>query len=134
MLTFLLAAAVAAASPTPCPADLLVANPRLKVVRARDRAFDHLIVTVDVTNRGTSSQLQTTKQHLALVENGAVLGTQPIPGLGANESYAAAFRLHVPHEKKRAPLVVEFRYILDSNDASRENCTTANDRLNATLR
>ena len=52
MFPFVLAAAVAA-SPTPCPADLLVANPRLKVVRARDRGFENLIVTVDVANRGS---------------------------------------------------------------------------------
>jgi hypothetical protein len=134
MIPFLLAAAVSVASPTPCPADLLVANPRLKVVRARDRAFDNLIVTVDVTNRGTSAQLPETKQHLSVVEDGVVLGSQPIPGLGPNQSYLAAFRIQVRHQKKREPLVVEFRYVLDSKDASRENCTTANDRLRATLR
>ena len=134
MLPFLLAAAVAAASPTPCPADLLVANPRLKVVRARDRAFDNVIVTVDVTNRGVSAQLLQTRQHLELVKDGTVLGTQPVPGLGPQQNYTAAFRIQLPHEAKRAPLVVEFRYVLDSRDAPRENCTTANDRLTATLR
>jgi hypothetical protein len=134
MLPFLLAAAVAAASPTPCPSDLLVANPRLRVVRANDRALDNMIVTVDVTNRGVSAQLPQTQQHLELVRDRAVLGTQPIPGLGPQQSYAAAFRIQLPHQKKRAPLVVEFRYVLDSKDAPRENCTTANDRLTATLR
>ena len=132
MLPFLLAAAVA--SPTPCPADLLVANPRLKVVRARDPGFQNLIVTVDVTNRGSSAQLRPTRQHLDLVQNGALLGSQPIPGLGPQQNYIAAFRIHVPYVAQRPPLVVEFRYVLDSRDAPRENCTTANDRLTATLR
>ncbi len=134
MLPLLLAAALAAASPSPCPSDLLVANPRLKVVRARDRAFDNFIVTVDVTNRGEREQLAQTQQHLELVQNGAVLGTQPIPGLGPKQAYVAAFRIELPHQAKRPPLVVEFRYVLDSKDAPRENCTTANDRLTATLR
>ena len=37
MLPFLVAAALATAPPSPCPSDLLVANPRLKVVRAIDK-------------------------------------------------------------------------------------------------
>lgn len=133
MLPLLLAAVVAAA-PSPCPSDLLVANPRLKVVRARDRAFDNLIVTVDVKNRGVDGQPTTTQQHLDLVQRGTVLGTQPIPGLGAEQTYVAAFRMRVPHQRRRDPLVVEFRYVLDSHNARRANCTTANDRLTATLR
>lgn len=133
MLPFLLAAIVAAAGPT-CPSDLLVANPRLKVVRARDRAFDHLIVTVDVKNRGSSGQPISTEQHLELLQNGTVLGSQPVPGLGADQTYVAAFRMRAPHQRKRDPLMVEFRHVLDSKDAPRANCTTANDRLTATLR
>lgn len=132
MLPFLLAAAVATSSP--CPSDLLVTNPRLKVVRARDRAFDNLIVTVDVKNRGDAGQPTATQQHLELVQDGRVLGSQPIPGLGAQQSYVAAFRMHVPHQPRRDPLVVEFRYVLDSRNGPRANCTTANDRLTATLR
>jgi hypothetical protein len=37
------------------------------------------------------------------------------------------------HERDRAPFVVEFRYVLDSKNAPRANCTSANDRLTATL-
>lgn len=132
MLLFLLAAAVAASSP--CPSDLLVANPRLKVVRARDGAFDNLIVTVDVKNRGDAGQPTSTQQHLDLLQDDRVLGSQPIPGLGAQQNYIAAFRMRVPHQRKRDPLVVEFHYVLDSRNAPRANCTTANDRLTATLR
>jgi hypothetical protein len=133
MLPFVLAAALATAQPSPCPSDLLLANPRLKVVRARDKAFDHYIVTVDVKNRGKEAQPDGTQQHLALLQRGVVLGTQPIPVLGGEEDYAAAFRLRLPHQGKRDPFPVEFRYVLDSKNASRANCTTANDRISATL-
>lgn len=132
MLPFVLAAVVAAGPA--CPSDLLVANPRLKVVRAHDNAFDNLIVTVDIKNRGSAGQPASTEQHLELRQQGTVLGTQPIPGLGADQSYVAAFRMRVPHQRKRDPLVVEFRYVLDSKNAPRANCTTANDSLTATLR
>jgi hypothetical protein len=133
MMPFVLAAALATAHPSPCSSDLLVANPRLKVVRARDKAFDNYIVTVDVKNRGTEAQPDGTQQHLALLQRSVVVGTQPIPVLGAEEDYPAAFRLRLPHQRKRDPFPVEFRYVLDSKHGSRANCTTANDRLSATL-
>ncbi|HEX3462609.1 MAG TPA: hypothetical protein VHS78_00980 [Candidatus Elarobacter sp.] len=133
MLPSLLAAALAAASPAPCPSDLLVANPRLKVVRANDPAKDNYIVSVVVRNRGVASQPEGTRQHLELVRGGARIGTQPIPTLGANQSYLAAFRVQLPHQARRAPFPVEFRYVLDTKDAPRANCTSANDRLSATL-
>ena len=132
MLPLLFAFALAAA-PTPCPADLLVANPRLRVFRAAEKAFDNYVVTIDVTNRGSAPQPNFTSQHLALVRDRVVIGTQPIPPLAANESYAAAFRVQLLHERPRAPFVVEFRYILDSQNAARANCSSANDRLTATL-
>ncbi len=132
MLPLLVAYAVAAA-PTPCPSDLLVANPRLRVVRAADKAFDNYVVTVDVTNRGAVPQPNFTQQHLALVRDRVVIGTQPIPPLDANKTYPAAFRVQLVHERNRAPFVVEFRYVLDSKNAPRANCTSANDRLTATL-
>ena len=132
MLPMLLAFAVAAA-PTPCPSDLLVANPRLRIVRAAERDFDNYVVAIDVTNRGSAPQPNFTRQHLALVRDRVVIGTQPIPPLAANASYAAAFRVQLVHERGRAPFVVEFRYVLDSQNAPRANCTSANDRLTATL-
>ena len=132
MLPLLLAYAIAAA-PTPCPSDLLVANPRLRVVRAADKAYDNYVVTIDVTNRGSAPQPNFTSQHLALVRDRVVIGTQPIPPLAANESYAAAFRVQLVHARNRAPFVVEFRYELESKNAPRANCTSANDRLTATL-
>jgi hypothetical protein len=122
-----------AAVPTPCPADLLVAHPRLRVVRAADKGFDNYVVAIDVTNRGNAPQPNFTHQHLALVRERVVIGTQPIPPLAANESYAAAFRVQLVHERRRAPFVVEFRYVLESKNAARANCTSANDRLTATL-
>jgi CARDB protein len=132
MLPFLLALAVATAAPAPCPSDLLVANPRLKVVRANDKARDNYVVTVDVKNRGVAAQPTGTMQHLELVRDGTVIGTQPLPAIGANESYPAAFRVQLPHQAKRAPFAVEFRYVLDSKNALRANCTSVNDRLTAT--
>ncbi len=134
LLPLLLAAAVATAVPSPCPSDLLVANPRLKVVRASDdKTRDNYIVTVDVKNRGAAAQPDDTRQHLALVRDGTVIGTQSIPSLGANEGYAAAFRVQLPHQGRRGPFTVEFRYVLDSKNASRANCTSVNDKLTATL-
>jgi len=133
MLPYLVAAALATAAPSPCPSDLLVANPRLKVVRATDKTRDNYVVTVDVTNHGVAPQPSETRQHLSLLRDGKVIGSQPIPAIGANESYVAAFRQQLPHQPKRAPFTVEFRYVLDSNNAARANCTSANDRLTATL-
>jgi hypothetical protein len=133
MLPFLVAAALAVASPAPCPSDLLVANPRLKVVRAADKARDNYVLSVDVKNRGVAAQPDDTQQHLAVVRDGNTVGTQPIPALGPNQSYLAAFRIQMPHERKRGPFSVEFRYVLDSKNASRANCTSVNDRLTATL-
>jgi hypothetical protein len=133
MLPTLLAAALAAASPAPCPSDLLVANPRLKIVRANDRSKDNYLVSVVVRNRGVANQPNGTKQHLELVRDGTALGSQPIPALGANQSYLAAFRVQLPHQGHRGPFTVEFRYVLDSKDAPRANCTSANDRLSTTL-
>jgi hypothetical protein len=130
MLGFLLATALAASS---CPSDPLIANPRLKIVGARERAFDHYIVTVDVKNNGNVAQPPGTNQHLELVQNGNVLGTQPIPVLGMQERYVAAFRVRLPHQSPRPPFAVEFRYVLDSHNASRANCNASNDRLDATL-
>src|ERR1700676_4977697 len=98
MLPFLVAVALTGVSPPPCPSDLLVANPRLKVVRAIDKTRDNYVVTVDVTNRGVAPQPVGTRQHLLLVRDGKVIGSQPIPVLGADVSYAAAFRQQLPHE------------------------------------
>jgi len=137
MLVFLLAAVSTTASPSPpspCPADLFVANPRLKVVRATDRSLDDYVVTVDVTNRGRAAQTRGLHQHLELQQQGKTLGTQPIPALGPAEAYAAAFRVTLPHAKTRVPFPVVFHYVLDAKaDAARDNCVTANDRVAATL-
>ena len=134
MLPWLLAAALATSAPSPCPSDLLVANPRLKVARSiDDRSIDNYIFQVEVKNRGTAPQPEATRQHLALVRDGTVLGTQPIPPIDAGESYMAAFRVRLPHRLTRPPLTVEFRYVLDSKNASRANCTSVNDRLAVTL-
>ncbi|MBV8643625.1 MAG: hypothetical protein JO225_06885 [Candidatus Eremiobacteraeota bacterium] len=132
MIPFVFAGYLALADPA-CPSDLLVANPQLKVVRARDKAFDLYVVTIDVKNRGTRPQPGATQQHLDLAKKGAVIGSQPIPPLGAGESYPAAFRVVLPHQKTRPPFTVEFRYVLDSKNATAANCTSANDKLTATL-
>ena len=130
MLPLVLAAALAA-SPSPCPADLLVANPSLKITRDDARGLDQYIVTIDVTNRGNGAQPLGTRQHLELLRDGDVLGSQTIPVLGPKQAYVAAFRMRLPHGS--TPLHVQFRYVLDSKNAPRANCTTVNDRLDATL-
>ncbi|HTJ24596.1 MAG TPA: hypothetical protein VMA36_00390 [Candidatus Limnocylindria bacterium] len=134
MLPVLSAVAILAAAPSPCPADLLVADPRLKVVRAANPAMDNYVVTVDVRNRGTAAQTSGVSQRLELIRGGAVIGSQPIPALGPAQDYVAAFRLQLPHESKRPPFNVVFHYVLDQkSDAARNNCTSVNDRLSATL-
>ena len=125
---FLLAAALAAA---PCASDPLIANPTLKVMPGR--AFDYYIVTLDVKNAGHDPQPTGTAQHLELVQHGNILGKQPVPVLGAQESYVAAFRVRLPHQSNRPPFVVEFRYVLDTHNAARADCNSSNDRLSATL-
>jgi len=131
MLPLILAATVALA--TPCPSDPLLTNPRLKVVRARDKTLDNYVVTLDVTNRGAAAQAPGIVQRLELLQNRQVIGTQPIPPLAAHETYPAAFRLQLAHKKKHPPLVVAFRYVPSGAGASRGNCDAANDTLNATL-
>lgn len=133
MIPVLLAAA-AVATASPCPADLLVAHPRLKLAPDAQRGFQHDIISVEVTNRGKRAQRAGTKQHLDLLRDGAVIGTQPIPALGSGFTYIAAFRMRLPAGRRHVPLIVRFHYVLDAGaDASRENCTTANDVLDATL-
>ena len=132
MLPYLVALAVTT-SPTPCPADLLVADPRLKLVHG-ERGYNHEIISVNVTNRGSAAQTAGTHQRLDLVQNGTVIGSQPIPVLGSQQSYPASFRLVVVRQRKRAPVTVQFRYVLENGaDAARQNCTSVNDVLDATL-
>lgn len=134
MLLLLAAAVLAASGPSACPSDLMVADPRLKVVRSTDKAFDNYIVTVDVKNDGHDGQGAAIAQRLDLVKDGKVIGTQPIPALGAAVTYPAAFRMQLPHVKKRMPITVTFHYVLaDQHDAARENCKNDNDLLTATL-
>ena len=133
MLPFLLAGALLAAQPSTCPTDLLVTNPRIKVIRARNRTLDNNVVEVDVKNNGTAAQRPDVRQHLDLMLGNTVVGTQPIPALGPEDSYEAAFRFQLKHEKKRKPQVMTFRFVIDSKPAPGENCTTANDKLTATL-
>jgi hypothetical protein len=132
MLPFLLSATLAAAQPTPCPTDIVVANPRLKVVRARDRTYDNDIISVFVTNNGSVSQRPDVREHLDLLIGPTVVGSQPIPPINAHDSYEAAFRFQVQHEQKRDPLKVTLRFIIDSKAAG-ENCTTTNDQVTAIL-
>lgn len=123
---------LAAALASPC-ADLTVADPRLKIVRLRG-GYDNEIVSVTVRNRGAEAQRVGIAQHLELVRAGEVIGSQPLPALGPQRNYVVAFRLQVPHQRKRSPLLLTFRYVLDrSESAARNNCDTTNDLLTATL-
>ncbi len=133
MLTFFMSAALAAAQPTPCPTDIVVTNPRLKIVRARDRAYDNDIVSVFVANNGSVAQRPEVRQHLDLLIGPTVVGSQPIPPLASHDSYEAAFRFQVKHEQKRDPLKVTLRFGIDSKTAPGENCTTSNDQVTAIL-
>lgn len=133
MLPFFLVAALAAAQPSPCPTDLLVTNPRIKIVRAHERAFDNNIVAIDVRNKGAAPQRQDIRQHLDLLLGSAVVGSQPIPALGPQDSYEAAFRFQRKHEKKHVPQPMMFRLVIDSKISPVENCSASNDKLTATL-
>jgi len=132
MLAFALAAVLTSGAPSSCPADPLVTNARLKIVRADSRT-DNYVVTVDVKNGGVDAQPTDTTQHLELVRAGTRIGSQPVPALGPSQSYVAAFRVQLPHARPRAPFAVTLRYVLDSKNAARANCSTANDVLSATL-
>src|ERR1700680_2407654 len=92
MLPFLLSAALATAQPTPCPTDIVVANPRLKVVRAPDRAYDNDIITVSVTNTGGVAPPPDVPHPLDRLIGPTVVVPQPIPPLASHDSYEAAFR------------------------------------------
>jgi CARDB protein len=133
MLPFLLSAALAATPPSPCPIDIVVANPRLKVVRVRNRGYENNIVTVSVTNNGNLPQRAEVRQHLDLLFGSTVIGSQPIPALGAQQSYEAAFRFQDKYEKKRQPRAVTLRFVIDSKAMPGENCTTSNDQVTTTL-
>lgn len=130
MLPIVLAAVLAAA----CPADPLLASPRLKVAPAGEKGYQHLIVSINVTNRGPLPQVIGTRQHLELLRDGQLVGSQPLPALGPATAYTATFRLRVPAQRRRAPLHVRFRYVLESGgDRAREDCDAGNDVLDATL-
>lgn len=132
MLPLLLTALLAAANPS-CP-DPALANPHLKVVRANVRGFDNYIVTVDVTNRGDAPQTPGIDQRLDLLQNGRTIGSQPVPALGPRQTYTSAFRIQLPHERRRKPFTAEFRYALaNAARSTRENCSAADDVLTATL-
>jgi hypothetical protein len=134
MLPFVIAGALVAAQPTACPSDLLVANPSVTVVKAQQHGLYNYVVTVDVKNQGTAAQRKDIAQHLDVLVNNKASGTQPIPGLGANENYAAAFRFQLPRPKhSNVPLVVTFHYVMDSKSLPGENCTTADDTVTKTL-
>jgi hypothetical protein len=134
MLPFALLAvlALADADPSPC-ADLLVASPKLQVVKAPNPGFYSAVVTVDVRNRGVVAQPAATQQHLEIVQNGTVLGTQPIPPLRAQQHYPAAFRIQLPASQRKERLDVTFRYVLDSHNAAQANCSASNDLLHVVL-
>ncbi len=130
-MSYLVAAALSS-TPSSCPVELVLADPQIKVVRRAAAGFDNYIVSVDVTNRGRAGQNGTTRQHLELRQGTQTLGSQPIPPLGSQQSYVAAFRLQLPHQAKRQPLKVDFRYADDSPTPSRE-CTSTSDMLSVTL-
>jgi hypothetical protein len=111
----------------------LVTNPRLKVVKALQPGLNNYVVTVDVKNQGTMAQRSDIREHLDLLLNGKPSGTQPIPGLGANEVYAAAFRFQLPRKKPAAPVVATFRFVMDDKARRGENCTTADDTVTTKL-
>ena len=71
-------------------------------MRARDKAFDNYVVTVDVATAASRRSRTARASISSSCATAACIGTQPIPPLGANESYAAAFRVQLPHERKRA--------------------------------
>ena len=84
---------------------------------------------VDVKNRGTAAQRNDIVQHLDLLLNGLVAGTQAVPGLRAGQSFTATypFRRSRTKHKPRPPVAVTFHYVRDDALRSGESCTSADD-------
>jgi hypothetical protein len=131
MLPILLAGALIAAQPSVCPSDLIVSNPRVRLVRMESAGQNDYVVIVDIKNRGTAAQRKDVAQHLDMSINIGVEGTQAIPPLRAGQNYTATYPFQIPRTKHKpshpSPWVATFHFVIDDAGRRDENCTTAND-------
>ncbi|GAC1408205.1 MAG: hypothetical protein NVS3B7_20490 [Candidatus Elarobacter sp.] len=126
---FALAAALEGSPAPACAAaDPAVTDIRVKLIKKR-KAPDHYIITATVTNVGEKPQELGVKQRVELVENGSAVAPQPLPALGAGVDYDVAFAIFRAAEKRKEALPVTVRYVFEKGDATRNNCSTANDAL-----
>jgi hypothetical protein len=140
MVAVLLAGLVALASPLPSPAchggDISVTDLQIKVIKgsARTATADRLLITGVFTNVGSTAQQPHTAQHAELLRDGAVVGTQPLPALGAKVQYPLQFRIFRDTSQRTDPIAVEVRYVLDDKrSVARNNCSLTNDSLQKTF-
>ena len=141
MVAVLLAGLVALASPMPSPAchagDISVTDLQIKVIKGSAHsatAADRLLITGVFSNVGGRAQAPHTAQHAELLRDGAVVGTQPLPALGANVNYPLQFRIFRDTSQRTDPIAVEVRYVLDDKRSfARNNCSLTNDSLQKTF-
>jgi hypothetical protein len=114
---------------------LVLSNPRVQFIRSESAPLLDYVAIVDVKNRGTAAQRQDIAQHLDLLLNGVVAGTQALPGLRAGQSFTATypFRRARTKQKPRPPVPVTFHYVRDDVPHSGENCTSADDSATMTF-
>jgi hypothetical protein len=140
MVAVLLASLVALASPMPSPAchagDISVTDLQIKVIKAsaRTSTADRLLITGVFTNVGSRAQEPHTAQHAELLRDGAIVGTQILPALGAKVTYPLQFRIFRDTSQRTDPIAVEVRYVLDDKrSVARNNCSLTNDSLQKTF-
>lgn len=124
------------ASPAPAAAcvdaDIAVTDLQLRVIKPHfgRSGPDRLIFTTVLANVGSKPQPAGTTQHVELLRDGKVIGTESLEVLGPSENNTVAFRIFRPRGERSDPLQVTVRYVLDSKrEGERANCAAANDSL-----
>jgi hypothetical protein len=130
MIAAVLAGVLAFASPDPpCSGpDISVTDLRINLVKGSDKANlpDRFLITADLSNIGSASQVPRVAQHVELVRDGAVV----LPSLAGGVTYPLQFRIFRDPKQRTDPLEVLVRYVLDVKSKMPEmNCSGSNDAL-----
>jgi hypothetical protein len=134
MIAAVLAGVLAFASPqASCSGpDISVTDLRINLVKGSDKTNvpDRFLITADLTNIGTASQVPRVAQHAELVRDGAVVATQSLPALAGGVTYPLQFRIFRDAKQRKDPLEVLVRYVLDEKTKTVQmNCDGTNDSL-----
>ena len=113
--------------------DIAITQIKYAEVRGSTAVPDRVVLTADVVNVGTRSQMPGIAQHVELLHDGRVLATERVRGLRAGERYPVGLRLFRPHAQRKEPLEIVVRFVADDRRARSENCSTANDSLEKTF-